>query len=158
MSLAITLAVRGLDGIEAALGRLSPLDGPTLLSGIARLLQQQTRRRIEDDKTGPDGKAWQPNWSGTSILYRTGALSRSIDYAVTGDQIVLGSGLIYATPHQFGAVIRPVKAKALVFQVGNGLRALKKVTLPPRPFVGVSAGDASEIVEATADFLRRLLR
>jgi phage gpG-like protein len=157
MSLAVEVHVTGLDGVEALLARLSPLDTGTLLEGLARLVQQQTRRRIEEEKTAPDGTAWPKNKSGTPILYREGNLSRSIDYAVIGESIVVGSGLIYARPHQYGATIKPKNAKRLAFRLGNALVFAMQAVLPARPFLGLSAENARDILETTADFIRRKL-
>lgn len=155
--LAIKIGMDGFGSAERGLARLNPLDTTGLLTGIARLLQQQTRRRIEEEKSSPDGGRWKPNRAGTSTLYQSGALARSIDYAVSSHQIILGSGLVYSAIHQFGGVIRAKNKKALAFQVGNGLRLVKSVTIPARPYIGVSASNASEVVAATVAFLRRAL-
>lgn len=157
MSFALDIRITGFASVEGALARLSPLDSGSLLEGLARLIQQQTRTRIEEEKTAPDGAAWPRNKTGNPTLYRDGTLSRSIDYAVSGDQVIVGSGLIYAAPHQFGATIKPKNASRLAFQIGNRIVFAMKVVLPPRPFLGVSADNAREILETVADYVRRKL-
>lgn len=153
----IRVDARGLGGVEAALARLAPLDGVALLNGLARRIQEQTRRRIEDLKTAPDGTLWPANRAGTPTLYRSGALSRSIDYAVQGDRLIVGSGLIYAAIHQYGGTILPKRAGALVFKIGDRTVRAKRVRIPPRPYLGLSAGDGIELVEIVAAYIRRRL-
>ena len=161
MTVSIDVTVSGLVEAEARIARLSPLDQGALLEHLARLIQMQTRRRIEEEKRDPDGKAWPPNRQGTPTLVRTGALSRGIDYRVSGDAAVVGVGAIGGRPYpavmQYGATIRPKKARALVFRIGNQLVRAMRVTIPARRFLGLSAGNRDKIVEATADFLRRKL-
>jgi len=157
MSFALTVRITGFDSVETMLARLNPLDSGTLLEGLARLIQQQTRRRIEEEKTAPDGGAWEANKAGTSTLYKSGTLSRSIDYAVQGESVIVGSGLIYAGVHQDGATIRPKSARRLVFRLGNALIFAMQVTIRARPFLGVSSANAQDIIETTVDFVRRRL-
>jgi phage gpG-like protein len=155
MSLRIILDLRGLVAAEAALDRLSPLDEAKLLDGLARTIQMQTRRRIEEDKKAPDGTPWQPNMRGGSVLYLTGALARSIDYVVTGMRAIVGSGLIYSRIQQEGGTIVPKDKKALAFQMGNGMAFAQSVTLPPRPYIGVSQDNREELIDIAVAFIRR---
>lgn len=163
MSLDIKVDVRGLIPADVALAKLAPLDHAKLLLSLARLIQQQTRRRIEDEKTSPDGAAWKPNRTGTPTLYQTGALARSIDYLVQGMQVVVGApsepvqGKPYAAIHQFGGTIVPKSADALAFVIGGQLVRTKKVTIPARPYLGVSSANAREITDAAARFIRKVL-
>jgi len=144
-------AILKIDGIAAA---------PTgeLMEGIGRLVQGQTRRRIESEKTSPAGAAWKPNRAGTSILYRSGALARSIDYVAANDSVQVGSALIYAGVHQDGAVIKPKNAARLVFHAGGRLVFALKVTIPARPYIGLSADNQNEIVETAEEWLERLFQ
>jgi phage virion morphogenesis protein len=124
-----------------------------LADGIGRLVQEQTRRRIEVDKTAPDGSAWKPNRAGTSTLYAEGHLSRSVDYVASSHGVAVGSGLVYARIHQQGGKIKPKKGKALRFMVGNAAVFARTVTIPKREWLGLSAADQQDIVEATQDWL-----
>lgn len=157
MSFALAVKITGFDSVEAVLLRLNPLDSGTLLEGLARLIQQQTRKRIETEKTAPDGSAWQANKAGTPTLYKSGTLSRSIDYAVQGESVMVGSGLIYSGVHQEGKTIVPKSARRLVFQIGNALIYAMQVVIPARPYLGISAENAQNIIETTVDFVRRRL-
>lgn len=148
-------------GLSEALLKVEGIaDAPKgeLMEGIARLVQEQTRHRIETEKTTPEGAAWKANWKGSSILYESGALSRSIDYRASEDSAEVGSGLIYARIHQEGGVIRAKSAKALVFQMGNHLVQVQNVTMPARPYLGLSADNQREIIETTEDWMERLVQ
>lgn len=151
--IAIDMRVEGIETVEQALGRLDPLSASELLNGLGRTIQEQTRRRITGEKSSPKGDAWPKNRSGTSILFRSGALSRSIDYAVQGEAVIVGSGLVYAAIHQFGGTITPKQAKRLVFRVGNRTIFARKVTIPARPYLGISSENAEDILDAVARFL-----
>lgn len=140
-----------IEGIEHALT-------DELMEGIARLVQEQTRRRIEQEKTTPEGAAWKANWKGSSILYESGALSRSIDYDVSSDSAEVGSGLVYARIHQEGGVIVPKSAKALAFQMGNRFVQVQSVTIPARTYLGLSASNQRDVIEAAEDWLGRLVQ
>jgi phage virion morphogenesis protein len=63
---------------------------------------------------------------------------------------LVGATMEYAAIHQWGGEIRPRTAKAL-FVPGYG--RLKKVTIPARPYLGVSPDDADVIEAAVAAFL-----
>lgn len=153
MSVSIDVDVRGLAEADARLARLDPLDTAELMEGLARLVQEQTRRRIHSEKTSPDGAAWPPNKTATSILVRSGALANSIDYAITGNTAVIGSGLIYARIHQLGGTITPRKAKRLRFMLGGKAVFAKKVTIPARPYLGISAANRDELLDTVTRFI-----
>lgn len=157
MTLAISIDVYGFDTIEAALARLNPLQTNTLLESLARMMRDAIRERLIAGGPSPDGAAWKPNSEGRRpILHKSGALARSIDYAVAGMQAVVGSGLIYAAIHQFGGVIVPKAKRTLAFMIGNRPVFARKVTMPARPYIGLSADDRAELVQATALYIRRL--
>lgn len=71
-------------------------------------------------------------------LYRnpTGTLSGSITYNMLGEgEAEVGPGMIYAAIHEFGGTIRPVRARALVFEVGGRTVVTQQVTMPKRPYM-----------------------
>jgi phage virion morphogenesis protein len=155
--LAIHIDVSGLDRIEQLIARLNPFQSETLLEALARLIRESTRERLIAGGPAPDGSAWKPNRAGrTPILHLSGALARSIDYVVSGTQAIIGSGLIYAAIHQFGGTIVPKSAAALVFSIGNQIYRVKKVTMPARPYIGLSGEDRDELVQAAVGYIRRL--
>ncbi|MDP9590119.1 UNVERIFIED_ORG: phage gpG-like protein [Shinella zoogloeoides] len=152
-------------GLEEAILKIDGIvDAPTgeLMEGIGRLVQEQTRRHISDEKTAPDGSAWKANLAGSSILYASGALAGSIDYIASVGSVIVGSGLIYARIHQEGGVITPKNGSALKFWWVSGgftnFAIVKSVTIPRRQYLGLSADNQNEIVEATEDWLSRLVQ
>ena len=157
----VSITIEGLEVARAKLSALSRIEFHELMDGLARMGQQQTQRRIEDEKTSPEGAAWKPNLSGTSILFKTGALARSVDHAATATQAIWGvpaapvAGRPYARIHQFGGVITPKNAKRLRFELNGKAVFAKKVTMPARPYLGVSAQNASDLEQAAAKFIER---
>lgn len=149
----------GLEAVDAALARLDPLDGQSLLEGLAQMLKEQTRERFWS-KRAPDGSTWKPNRAGTSTLIGRGTgngLLGSIQSAASSEAAIVGSGLIYAGVHQNGAVIKPKNARRLVFRLGNRTIFAKQVKIPPRPYLGISSENAEDILDAVARFLSKVL-
>lgn len=155
--LAVTLQFQGLDRAQAAIERLSGLEKFELLDTIGRLVQLQTRHRLKVDKEGPQGEVWPANRKGSDLLYDTGALHDSIDYVVNADDVTIGSPLVYAAIHHFGGVIKPKNGKALVFTAGGETFTVKSVTMPARPYIGISPGNADDIESVVGDFLKELV-
>ena len=153
MSVSITIQAEGFD---AALRRLDPIfdfEPAALMEIVGATAESQTRRRITDEKTSPDGEAWLPNQTGTSILHDTGRnLLDSVASTSSADEAQAGAAWEHAHVHQFGMVIE-AKDKALAFPVGGGTAFARKVTIPARAFVGLSADNADEIEEVVTDFL-----
>jgi phage gpG-like protein len=87
------------------------------------------------------------------ILTDTARLRNSIDYAVAGDTILVGSNAVYALIHQKGGEIKPVHKKALKFKVGDKWIVAKKVTIKARPYLGISKADWEEIEETIREFI-----
>ena len=148
--------------VSALVTGLSEFDAGELVAEIVQLGENQTRKRIESGGPAPDGTAWQPNWAGTPILLETGRhLHDSIASNSWGDGGEWGASWEYAHVHQEGMVITPKNGAALKFWFQKGgfveFVMAKQVTIPARPFVGVSAGDAQKIRELVTDFLGRLL-
>lgn len=157
MSVSIIITETGFARADAALAKIENFKPATMLEGIATSIQRQTRNRIEDEKQGPNGERWPPNSEGTSTLYREGHLSRSIAYAVSGNQIAVGSSRPYAAIHQYGGPIVAKNAAALAFRIGNAFVRVKKVNMPARPYLGLSADNRAEIIDEVAAYIRRLL-
>ncbi|WP_208436004.1 phage virion morphogenesis protein [Bartonella phoceensis] len=150
-------------GLEAALSFLqkgAESSMGSLAQGVGRLIQESTRRRIQSEKTSPYGEKWKRNYARSSILYASGALSRSIDMVASPEKVVVGSGLVYARIHQLGGVIRPKNASALRFCLSSGKAhrfiCVRQVTMPARPYLGLSEHNKVEIVKAAEDWLGRV--
>ena len=98
-----------------------------------------------DREQGPDGKPWQKSIramaDGGLTLTDTGGLRDSITHNVAGDgrSVDVGSNLVYAAIHQFGG------------KAGRN----KSVTLPARPYLGISARDSDAILRIVSRALAR---
>ena len=67
---------------------------------------------------------------------------------------MVGSNLPYARIHQLGGTIRPKKGKFLKFRGLDGEDVfVKEVTIPARPYLGISDDDREEIMDTMTDFL-----
>jgi phage virion morphogenesis protein len=153
---------RALRGI-ALLGR----NPAGMLGAIRTGLLRNTQDRF-DAESAPDGSRWatlHPLYAsdkrGPGILRESGmrgGLQGSLTGQVEGNSVVIGSNKIYAAVHQFGATITPKTAKALVFRMGGQLVTTQRVTIPARPYLGLSARDEETIMEAAEDALDAVLR
>lgn len=119
------------------------------MQAIAALGEASTRDRF-DTETGPDGQKWKKGHKrGGRTLTQAGHLGDSISARHGRDFAEWGVNRPYAAIHQFGGVIRPKRKKALRFRLAGGKGAFvtaKKVTMPARPFLGISAEDRDDIL------------
>lgn len=123
-----------------------------LMTTLGALGESQTRRRIAEEKTAPDGTPWKPNLEGTSILMKTGQhLLASCAFTASATEAEWGAAWEYAHVHQDGMTIIPKNKSRLVFTVGGVKVFAKEVTIPARPFVGLSADNISEIIDVVTD-------
>jgi phage gpG-like protein len=113
-----------------------------VLARVTRMLelsgQQVLTRSTEDYLSGPRPK---------KLGRVSGDLARSVNYRIKGNRVTIGSNLIYARTHEYGATIRPKRAKALVFKLLDGNWAsAHSVTIPARPFLRPALRDARPAV------------
>ncbi|TXG83253.1 MAG: hypothetical protein E6R12_08620 [Sphingomonadales bacterium] len=88
-----------------------------------------------------------PKFSGKTLV-ETGQLRNSISMQVKGGVLLVGSTVPYAATHQLSAVIRAKNKPYLKFKLpGGSWISTKKVIIPKRPFLGVSARDVVEVEE-----------
>jgi phage virion morphogenesis protein len=148
-----------IDGLAAIMRRPEPV-----MNVIGEAMEFST---IERQRRGvaPDGTAWpslSPGYAaakrGAETLRETGRLMGSLSRRVRGNQVVVGTNVIYAAIHQFGGTIRPKKGKRLAFRLGKLSVFARSVSIPARPFLGISADDRAEIVEIFRDFAARATR
>lgn len=133
-----------------------------LMDQIGRVLVNGARERIGVTNVSPEGVDWPKSLrakeQGTPTLYETGRLMNSITAAPEPRQVIVGSNLIYAGVHQTGATIRPVTAGALFFTLANGVKVVAgEVTIPARPYLGVSRDDVEDIGDLTVAFIDGLM-
>lgn len=153
-----TAAIEHLSGLVDAINDPSPL-----LAELGEYGLRSTWARFKT-QTAPDGTAWaalQPWYqkdkrrNKNRILTLNGYLRGQMTWQPVGDRTVeIGSNLPYAAVHQFGATIKPRAAKVLIFR-GH---AAKSVTIPARPYLGLSDEDRSEIVGRTLEWLQRIMK
>lgn len=146
-SVAIELRDEGFDQALNAIDGIETLPQHELLDAIGQLVKESTRHRIEVTKTAPDGSYWQKNRQGTSTLHQSGDLADLIDTSVSGGSVSIVSALVYSRIHQLGGVIKPKNKKQLAFMAGNKLVFATKVTIPARPYLGISPQDQTDILD-----------
>lgn len=93
-------------------------------------------------------------------LVDTGNLVNSIqkqpaNLTGSGAEVLVGTNTIYAPIHEFGGVITPKTAKALVFQTEDGAwHTVNKVTIPARPYMRPAVDEGKQrIADAVAAVL-----
>lgn len=154
MSSSVVVDLSGLNEATRKVAALAHVDVAELMAVVGELGESQTRRRITDEKTSPDGTAWPPNLTGTSILLETGDhLLSSVAFMSSADEAKWGASWEYAHVHQDGLVIKAKDAPRLAFMLGDRKVFAKQVTIPPRPFVGLSADNLTEIGDVVTDWL-----
>lgn len=154
------LVITGNDAaiLAARFNELAQLAKDEVLDVIGAIGVSQTQKRIAYEKRAPDGTPWKKNGAGTSTLMQEGHLLTDIHHQVEGDSVAIGSNLIYAAIHQFGGTIRPKKGAALVFTMGNATVFARSVTIPARPYLGLSAENEAEMTDAVNARIAELLQ
>lgn len=144
--------------ITAALRGLSADWRTRALKNIGELVVRQTKARFKAG-TAPDGSRWAPlnpdyaaGKRGPGILRESGGLRDSIVWQLRGaDELRVGSVKTYAAIHQLGGRIAPRSAEALVFRLGGKLVFARAVTIPARPYLGLSPADIEAVSAVIAD-------
>lgn len=137
-------------------------DAKPLMDRIAAEGETQTRIRFRD-QVAPDGSRWKPSLraklAGGQTLTRDGHLGDSINGYGTADEAVWGVNRIYAAIHQFGGTIRAKGSRGLRFAIpGLGWRTVAQVSIPARPFLGLSDDDRRNILDLVQAHLSSLMR
>jgi phage virion morphogenesis protein len=146
----VELTLQGIEGAARALGALAETDIEDLAFNVGELLAISSQERIKTEKTAPDGTPWDP-WSTRyartrgaqhSLLVGRGGgnnLRESTQNYTTGTTVRVGNNLVYSAIHQMGGEIENAW--------GRGI----KVTMPARPYLGLSAHDRTAIEALIAD-------
>jgi phage virion morphogenesis protein len=152
-----------------------------IMKAIGVVLVRNTEDRFTAGRA-PDGTPWKPLLPayaaikrGPSILVASGMLRRSITFAAGQNNVVIGSNRVYAAVHQFGGVIRAKTANGLFFFLGGagpnlptasgkktkaGVKVgvhVQSVTIPARPYLGLSVIDQRDVIETVDGFILRPL-
>jgi len=157
--ISIVLDVSDLETAERKLRPLFDFEASELMSAIGAVGESQTRRRIAEEKTAPDGTPWKPNHAGTPILVATGQhLLSSLMWTASAEEAEWGSTWEYAHVHQDGMTIVPKNADRLAFQIGGQAVFAKEVEIPARPFAGLSEENRRELLDVVTDHFGGLLQ
>lgn len=173
---------RGLDLVDVAAD-----DKAELLSRVGAYFVTSTQRRFERE-TGPDGQRWQRLSPRTAkqrigrrergfdnILRVSRRLEQSITSIVAGDEVHVGTNVVYAAAQHFGAEIEMQERQQTIYQRYDSrtdtfdpkFRTKRRsnfardvtvkahtVTIPARPYLGADDADRAEVAEIVADFYR----
>ena len=146
---------------RAMLNKLGQMDTAPLMRRLGERIQAWTQDRFDaNQQQAPNGTPWaklnpkyaqnKPRHLQNRKLTLSGHLRKSIRWQLLDSQSVLvGTNVKYAAIHQFGGTIRPKKGKALAF----GGRFVQSVTIPARPYLGISEQDNKEIREIIKDWV-----
>lgn len=145
------------------------------LSGNTTPVMEAIGRKLVDNvhdrfaaAVDPSGGAWAPldpgyaaSKKGAGILRESGmrgGLMGSITFVASPGTVEVGTNKPYAAAHQFGATIKPVHGTHLRFMIGGKPVYARSVTIPERPYLGISAEDERTIAEAVIDALDRAIK
>lgn len=142
---------------------LADLDKRSINAAAAEAVRESTLERFKQSKD-PSGKRWKTSIraaeTGGKTLISAGQLRNSIKSGADTTGFAVGTNVIHAATHQFGAsgrTIRAKNAKLLRFRVGGRWVSKRevKVDIPARPFLGLSDDDMDEIKATIEDYLER---
>ena len=131
------------------LQQLSDLDKKGVNAALAEAMRDSTLERFRQSK-GPDGRPWK-------TLVKSAQRRNSIKSSSDETGFAVGTNVKHAATHQFGEKGRTIRAKTpkgLRFQIGGRWVTKKqvKITIPARPFLGLSDEDMEEIKDTIEDF------
>ncbi|MGP9788943.1 phage virion morphogenesis protein [Roseinatronobacter sp. NSM] len=145
----VELTLQGIEGAARALGQLATTDLEDLAYNVGALLESSTKERIATEKAAPDGTPWT-DWSAHhaatrktqhSLLVQDNDLLNATQNYTTGTTVRVGNNLVYGAIHQLGGEITNA--------FGRGI----KVTMPARPYLGISSADAVAITALVTESL-----
>jgi phage virion morphogenesis protein len=154
--------------------------GKPLMAAIGQSLVSSTIRRFAT-QSGPDGKAWTPlskatlkkRGPGAKALLASGRLRQSITFNASSNQVEVGTNLIYARIQQLGGTTQMPERTTTIYRSQKDMAAGKSrfvkksksdfatdhtvgahsVTIPGRPYLGVSAADEKTIAALVHKFV-----
>lgn len=163
-------------GIAQRIGK-----GRPLMQAIGQSLVSSTIRRFAT-QSGPDGQPW-PKLSRATLkkrgpsakaLLASGRLRQSITSIATTNSVEVGTNLVYARIQQLGGTTEMAERTTTIYRNSKDLRAggparfvkrsksdfatdhkvgAHSVTIPPRPYLGVSEADKRSIAALVPRFV-----
>lgn len=156
-----------LDGdVSALLRRMrsySEVDRRGLNAALAQSARESTLERFRQSRD-TNGRRWKTSIraaaTGGRTLIDTAQLRNSIRAYSDEKGFAIGTNAKHAGTHQFGVSKRTIQAKSrrgLRFQVGGRWVTKKKVkvSIPARPYLGLSSEDMEEIKATVEEFIER---
>lgn len=149
---------------RAGVARLGGVIGKPLTRAIGTGLIEQVQQRFESERD-----VWGVRWApllpayaaikkGPGILRASRRLQRSITMEAGSGSVMIGSNMIYAAVHQFGATIKAKTPKGLAFMLGGSAKSkgnkkgtflvrVQSVFIPQRPYLGFGPKDERSVLE-----------
>ena len=130
--------------------------GPAL-KNIGEHETASTKSRIKRGIT-PEGAPFAPlnplyamTKKGPGILQGESGRLADIVYQLAGDTVEVGNDVPHGAMHQFGGTIHAKNVAALMFSMGGQHFMVESVTIPARPYIGISTEDEAEIYAILED-------
>ena len=142
------------------LQHFSDLDKKGLNTALAEVVVESTDQHFKQGKD-PQGKRWKTSiraaTEGGKTLIKSTQLRTGIHSEADATGWAVGTNVKHAATHQYGATrtIRAKTQRGLRFQIGGRWVTKKqvKVTIPARPFLGLSDDDWAELKATIEDFV-----
>jgi phage gpG-like protein len=154
------------DKVEAQVKNLQrkSQDTTKVFQTIGRVLVNRIRLGFRASRS-PKGVPWAPLTSriGQPLMDKRRLLRSILPKAGNGfvevgtNLKVPGGGASLGAVHQFGAEIKPKKAKFLAFRIGGRLVLAKQVTIPARPFMPLNPAGQIDLPPAWSQGILREL-
>lgn len=147
--------------VERRLERLTRLNFTSIHREIGEYILGTVHDRFKKGE-GPDGKKWPQSLrakaEGGQTLVDTRHYENSFTRRAGPDRADVGTNWPYAKVHQEGRVIKPRRARALRFRIGDRWAVKKRVQVPARPVLGLNDGDQAEIREIVAEHIGEAIK
>jgi phage virion morphogenesis protein len=159
--LSLTVSIDDREVLAAFSKILDAMEDTTpLMATIGDGLVGSTHRRFITN-TDPQGNAWaalnaeyERTKSKKYKLVESTRLRGSITRWAGRDEVRVGTNVPYAAIHQFGGTIKPKSSSHLMFRIGDRFVAAKSVTIPARPFLGISSRSGSVCLNSSGRFVK----
>jgi len=161
-----------LNQLAAKLGDLTPF-----FKDVGETLLNSTRERFRT-QTAPDGTAWaalSPAYRARKPSHKdkpltlSGVLRGTLTKQVDKDSLRIGTPLTYGATHQFGAAkgsfgtvtatinaySRRTKTGSTTVKAHTRRMSVPWGNIPARPFLGLSAEDRNDLLDALNDYLAK---
>ncbi len=147
---------KGIENFSKKFENLDTESKKKLNDKIAGVLEGNVISRFQK-QVDPEGNKWASNLRGGQILTLRGFLQKSITSQADENIAEVGTNVKYGAIHQYGGTIKARLKNFLCFNVNQSWVKKKSVTIPARPYLGLSAQDESDIAEQIQVFINGAL-